>query len=217
LLKKLRKPQRIYYLRPYICQNINQRCEFFWRHYYADDTEFKEFCGFSQAQFLALHDKLIPDLEKKATHLHPINSLERLAIFLRYENKLYSNIKITIFRFLSTALSLRKLAQEFLIGRQTVKQIVDEISVTIIKKMSAEQLPRPSRQTWTDNADKFLTSFRFPNAVAALDGKHFACMVKIYIIFLTTKPTYLVSKQKRVSVLQLQRFLFDRPSCACGL
>lgn len=76
-----------------------------------------------------------------------------------------------------TSLSSRKLAQEFNIGDKTVKSLIPEISKLIIEKLSDEYLPQPTQEIWLRNAKNFEEWYSFPNAVCAIDGKHFAIVV----------------------------------------
>ena len=78
---------------------------------------------------------------------------------------------------MSTALSLRKLAQEFCVGYKTVHKILALVSKEIIFKMATQQLPVPTHEIFVKNAQNYEELFHFPNAIGAIDGKHFPCVV----------------------------------------
>jgi hypothetical protein len=69
-------------------------------------------------------------------------------------------------------MSLIALAHEFRIGDKTASLIVHEVCDAICDAMTAECLPAPKRQTWTNNAAEF-EQLGFPRAIGAIDGKHF--------------------------------------------
>jgi len=86
LLKSIqaRKSRRRYYIRPINNENVQQRCEIFWRHYEADDeNELRAFCRFTPTLFDKLHDSIVEGLRRRNTHRYPLKTKERLSIFLR--------------------------------------------------------------------------------------------------------------------------------------
>lgn len=79
------------------------------------------------------------------------------------------------YRFLTTPLTMRKLAHEFVIGAMTASAIVSEVTVAI-NRLFSDYLPRPNASTWAQN-EKGFRQLGFPNIIGAIDGKHFWCKV----------------------------------------
>lgn len=88
-------------------------------------------------------------------------------------------IAIINFRYLSQGLSMKALAQEFIIGLSTTSLIINEVCNAIIQSLNGAFLSLPKRNDWLTSERKF-AELGFPHAIAAIDGKHF----EIKVIFI---------------------------------
>jgi hypothetical protein len=92
-------------------------------------------------------------------------------------------------RHLAHGLSYVVLAQAFLIGVSTVKQIVDDVCQALFDELSPELLAFPSEEKWKETEAEYRTFWNYPLCIGALDGKHFKCEVIAYSP-LYTSPLY---------------------------
>jgi hypothetical protein len=88
---------------------------------------------------------------------------------------------------LAHGLSYVVLAQEFLVGVSTVKQIVDDVCQPLFDELSPELLPFPSEEKWKEIEADYRAFWNHPLCIGALDGKHFQCEVIVYfsIVWIT--------------------------------
>lgn len=76
------------------------------------------------------------------------------------------------FRFLTTGKDFKTLAEDFSIGHTTVRAIIIEICRRIWMKLSSQEMPVPTTQTWLQKAEEFYENSQFPLCIGAVDGKH---------------------------------------------
>lgn len=76
------------------------------------------------------------------------------------------------YRFLSTGLSCRALAQSFRLGRLTVSTIVYETCKAIWYQLSPIHMPKPTEEILRSSMNDYYKMWQFPNCVGAIDGKH---------------------------------------------
>ncbi|KAL0879747.1 hypothetical protein ABMA27_003460 [Loxostege sticticalis] len=123
-----------------------------------DDIKFFQYFRMSQAKFHYLVDTLKPHLLRQNTkYREAIGPEERLAVCLRY---------------LATGNSFRSLAFSFRMGERTVREIVYSTCEAIIEVLQPIVMPKPSEDTWIESEKGFYEKWNFPNAIAAIDGKH---------------------------------------------
>lgn len=67
---------------------------------------------------------------------------------------------------------MKSLHYEFLLGRSTVAEIIEETCKGIWKCLISECLEPPTVEDWEEIANNFEKRSNFPNCVGALDGKH---------------------------------------------
>lgn len=82
------------------------------------------------------------------------------------------NICVILFRYLATGCSFRSLYFEYLIGRQTVADIVKDTCKAIWDGLCLEYMKQPTIEDWKKISDKFQVRANFPHCVGAVDGKH---------------------------------------------
>jgi hypothetical protein len=75
-----------------------------------------------------------------------------------------------------TPISLSAMAQEFVIGKKTAWNVVEEVSKAI-SNLSKEFIPIPSKETWLKNRSEF-AQLVFPSCIGCMDGKHFTIKVR---------------------------------------
>lgn len=68
--------------------------------------------------------------------------------------------------------SLISLAFSYPLGHTTVMNSVHMVCAAIEKLMMQSFLPRPTADSWTEEAQRFWLKWNFPNGLRALDGKH---------------------------------------------
>ncbi|RVE43987.1 hypothetical protein evm_011371 [Chilo suppressalis] len=105
-----------------------------------------------------------------------VNSFDELVLALR-ENSIkfrtYISLeeKITItLRFLATGKDFKTLAEDFGIGHTTVRAIIIEICKKIWLKLSSQEMPVPTTQTWLQKAEEFYENSQFPLCIGAVDA-----------------------------------------------
>lgn len=76
------------------------------------------------------------------------------------------------FRFFATGHSYRDLKYEFRIGESTIAKIIPEVSHFLWLRLQPQYMPVQTQESWLENARKFENIWNFPNALAAIDGKH---------------------------------------------
>ncbi|XP_047499503.1 uncharacterized protein LOC125045951 [Penaeus chinensis] len=79
---------------------------------------------------------------------------------------------ILVSKFLATGDSFRTIAFSYRLGHSTVHSTVQEVCASIIKRLKAEVMPKPTEETWKNIAAEFWNLWQFPNCVGAIDGKH---------------------------------------------
>lgn len=72
---------------------------------------------------------------------------------------------------------MRAVAQEFYVSQPLVSTIFHEVCDAIISEMKESMFPIPTRASWKKSEAIFRQKWGFERAIAALDGKHFACTV----------------------------------------
>ncbi|XP_052739427.1 uncharacterized protein LOC128198369 [Bicyclus anynana] len=75
-------------------------------------------------------------------------------------------------RFLSSGLSYRKIAQEFLVGKSTVSKIISETACIIWDILQPQEMPEPSEELWLEIAKRYYKKTNYPNCIGSIDGKH---------------------------------------------
>lgn len=83
---------------------------------------------------------------------------------------IYPNI--FFFRYLATGNSFRSLAYSFRMGESTVREIVYTTCTAIWTVLKPIVMPVPNQELWIKSEKGFCDKWNFPNAVAAIDGKH---------------------------------------------
>lgn len=76
------------------------------------------------------------------------------------------------FRFLATGNSQVSIAFNYRVSPQSVAVILRQTMTAICQKLGPIYLPKPTAETWIKSEEGFRTVWNFPNAVAAIDGKH---------------------------------------------
>lgn len=108
-------------------------------------------------RFEHLNKLTSPHLKKQCRSRQAISPRERLAITLRY---------------LATGDSQRSMAFNFLVGRQTIRKIIEEtcdVLAHVLKQYTS--FPTTTSQ-WLTIAKEYFDEWDFPHVVGALDGKH---------------------------------------------
>lgn len=77
-----------------------------------------------------------------------------------------------IFRYLAAGNSFRSLAYSFRMGESTVREIVYTTCTAIWTVLKPIVMPVPNQELWIKSEKGFCDKWNFPNAVAAIDGKH---------------------------------------------
>ncbi|VDO18496.1 unnamed protein product [Heligmosomoides polygyrus] len=109
-------------------------------------------------EFEELHCHLYPKLMHAATHLGPIGTRQRLAVFLRYAGH---------------GGTWNQISGEFVIGSSTASKIVREVALATIEVLHDAAFPRPTNRTWMAPLSGFRRStIQLP--WVQLDGKHIA-------------------------------------------
>ncbi|XP_044141597.1 protein ALP1-like [Bufo gargarizans] len=75
-------------------------------------------------------------------------------------------------RFLASGESFSSLHFQFRLGISTVSIIVKETCRVLWDQLHDEFIPHPTRQHWTEIAEKYWDICQFPNCIGAVDGKH---------------------------------------------
>lgn len=98
------------------------------------------------------------------------------------------------FRFLTSSLSCRKLAHNFLMGYETVRIIVNETTEAIWKILLPIVMPAPTKEMWKKIEQDFADKWNYPNCVGAIDGKHVVVQAprKSGSLFFNYKKTFSV-------------------------
>ncbi|WKY11178.1 hypothetical protein Q1695_003043 [Nippostrongylus brasiliensis] len=78
-------------------------------------------------------------------------------------------------RFLGHGSAFVALAHEVRLGRATVMKIVYECCRAIKDELWSDTFPTPTAADWHLSAEQFRRLWRYPRAVASIDGKHFRC------------------------------------------
>lgn len=122
-------------------------------------NSYHKFVRMYPQEFEELHRHLYPKLVHAATHLGPIGTRHRLAVFLRYAGH---------------GGTWTQLSGEFAIGSSTASAIVREVATAIIDVLHTTAFPQPTDRTWMAALSGFRRSTNYPAAMGALDGKHIA-------------------------------------------
>lgn len=76
------------------------------------------------------------------------------------------------YRFLATGESFRSLQFSHRISASAISTFVPIVLKALKEALVPRFLPSPDHIDWDKKAEEFWTHWRFPNAVAAIDGKH---------------------------------------------
>ena len=147
MLLRRRQKARAFYMRPLISEHFAQRCQIFWLHYEASDVEeLRAFLSMRRAEFDLLHARVRHRLQSRSTHRRPLQSKERLAIFLRLAKfkSLFGIISCIIFRYLREGGSISAVAQEFVVGRMTIQALIISVAFLLAEELQSWQMPRPT-------------------------------------------------------------------------
>ncbi|CAJ0595559.1 unnamed protein product [Cylicocyclus nassatus] len=153
---------------------------------------FAHFTRLFPSEFQDLHE-LGPYLQHEPFHVTPISAQRRLFVYLRFVGHGYA---------------YGALAEELNIGRQTVSDIVSEVTDAINTVLFADAFPTPTRQALEDCAMKTQQRYDYPRAVGFMDGKHINENDRSYF----KKP-----KKCGQHVLELQRLPLHHPPCCLRL
>lgn len=77
-----------------------------------------------------------------------------------------------IFRYLGTGDLRVTIALAFRIGESTVREIVKEVCLILIKVLQPVYLSSPTEEDWRKYADGYWRKWNLPNCVGSIDGKH---------------------------------------------
>ncbi|RCN52632.1 hypothetical protein ANCCAN_01331 [Ancylostoma caninum] len=133
---------------PFVCT----RFRIFDQYLASNDPE--RFCEYTRLipwEFEDLYESIAPELHYMGTHAAPISGRHRHVGF---------------------GSSSVALAQEVCCGRKTVSDIVEEVALAIIKVLSSDAFPTPTREMFEECASKTRARYDYPRAEGFLDGKH---------------------------------------------
>lgn len=77
-----------------------------------------------------------------------------------------------IFRYLGTGDLPVTITLAFRIGESTVREIVKEVCLILIKVLQPVYLSSPTEEDWRKYADGYWRKWNLPNCVGSIDGKH---------------------------------------------
>uniref|UniRef100_A0A6P7G6W6 Protein ANTAGONIST OF LIKE HETEROCHROMATIN PROTEIN 1-like n=1 Tax=Diabrotica virgifera virgifera TaxID=50390 RepID=A0A6P7G6W6_DIAVI len=98
------------------------------------------------------------DIRKSDTNYREaISPEERLAITLRY---------------LATGDTFYTIGHSFRVGFSTVSAIVVEVCEALCRNLQHIYLPEPTTEIWKKSEEGFRNTWRFPNCIGSIDGKH---------------------------------------------
>ncbi|RCN28677.1 hypothetical protein ANCCAN_25576 [Ancylostoma caninum] len=118
---------------------------------------FLDFIRILPDEFDDLYQRIGARLEHHHTHVSPISGKHRLFIYLRYV--------VQGGTFSSYALDIG-------VGKQTVSDIVKEVTEAIINGLYSDAFPPLTRQRLESIAQKTQDRYDYPRAVGFMDGKH---------------------------------------------
>ncbi|KHJ88692.1 hypothetical protein OESDEN_11513 [Oesophagostomum dentatum] len=101
-----------------------------------------------------------------------IKSDERTRLYVREEHRLFLDSRFQIIRYVGHGYGYGSLAEELNIGRQTVSDIVAEVTDVINIFLFAEAFPPVTREMMEDCAVKAQDRYDYPRAAGFMDGKH---------------------------------------------
>ncbi|VDL73545.1 unnamed protein product [Nippostrongylus brasiliensis] len=125
-----------------------------------DHQQFHEYTRLTPQEFDELHYRIAHRLEHRKCHRFPVSTIHRLAVTMR---------------FLGHGSAFVTLAHEVRLGRATVMKIVYECCRAIKDELWSDTFPTPTAADWHLSAEQFRRLWRYPRAVASIDGKHFRC------------------------------------------
>ncbi|GAB1869452.1 Protein ANTAGONIST OF LIKE HETEROCHROMATIN PROTEIN 1-like [Camponotus japonicus] len=79
---------------------------------------------------------------------------------------------IITLRYLATGGSPLSIAVAFRVGESTVRSIIKEVGLILIKVLQPMYLAPPTEEDWKKYADGYWKRWNFPNCVGSVDGKH---------------------------------------------
>ncbi|WKX95364.1 hypothetical protein Q1695_012090 [Nippostrongylus brasiliensis] len=156
-----KRRRRRYYVRPAHSDRLDMRFLSF-DNYLAslDHQQFHEYTRLTPQEFDELHSRIAHRLEHRKCHRFPVSTIHRLAVTMRY---------------LGHGSAFVALAHEVRLGRATVMKIVYECCRAIKDELWSDTFPTPTAADWHLSAEQFRRLWRYPRAVASIDGKHFRC------------------------------------------
>lgn len=79
---------------------------------------------------------------------------------------------IIALRYLATGDSTLSVAVAFRIGESTVRKIIKEVCLVLIKVLEPLYLVSPNEENWKECADGYWKRWNLPNCVGSIDGRH---------------------------------------------
>lgn len=107
-----------------------------------------------------------PLIEKEYVARDPISPATRLHLTLRY---------------MASGDSMASISYAFRVGHNTVSKIISETSEAIWNVLKDTVFPKDNPESWQTIADEFEALWDYPNCIGAVDGKHVALQVCLYI------------------------------------
>ncbi|EYB86419.1 hypothetical protein Y032_0279g1197 [Ancylostoma ceylanicum] len=118
---------------------------------------FLDFIRLLPDEFEDLYERIGGRLVHANTHASPISGKHRLMIFLR---------------FVAEGGTFSSFALDYGCGKQTVSEVVKEVTEAIIGGLYADAFPPLTRRRLEDAAEKTQQRYDYPRAVGFMDGKH---------------------------------------------
>ncbi|XP_023228048.1 protein ALP1-like [Centruroides sculpturatus] len=123
-----------------------------------DEERFLKYFRMSKYEFETIVTKIKPMITKQDTKFkESLSPREKVAVCLR---------------FLATGDSYLTIAYSYRLGVSTVHNIIVEVCTAIIKEMTEECMPTPTKKKWLKISEEFWHVWNFPNCLGAIDGKH---------------------------------------------
>ncbi|XP_051167790.1 uncharacterized protein LOC127285696 [Leptopilina boulardi] len=121
-----------------------------------DEEYFFKYTRMNKEIYQHLLAKVTPYLLKRSRR-KPLTPGHRLSMTLRY---------------LATGNDLFSIATAYRVGESTLRKVIQETCIALIKVLVHEYLKSPTREDWIRISEGFRDIWNLPNCAGAIDGKH---------------------------------------------